>query len=271
MMAQNKCGRGTARSTPWGSPSPLVKAQDGETGRSMDWGNPVDDGKAPEDPRGPRLFRFGSYNIGSMTGKSIELVNVLVKRKVNVCCVQETRWKGAGVRMLKGFGGLKYKFIWQGGLDGRNDVGLMLLEELMDKVEKVVKVNERLMLVKLVNGKCYVNVISGYAPQVGRNQEEKESFWNGLHNLVQNIKKNETIVISRDMNRHVGKESDGYEVVHGGYGYGQRNAGGESVLEFCDAFELTVCGTQYKINANKLISYSSGCLHTTVDNLLIRG
>ena len=57
-------------------PISLVKAQDGETKRNIDWGNLVDDGKAPKDPQGPWLFCFGCYNIGNMTGKSIELVDV---------------------------------------------------------------------------------------------------------------------------------------------------------------------------------------------------
>ena len=88
--------------------------------------------------------------------------------------MRETRWKCAGVRLLKGFGGLKYKFICQVGLDGRNSVGIMILEELMDKAVKVVRVNERLMMMKLVIGKCLVNVISAYASETERSQEEKE-------------------------------------------------------------------------------------------------
>ena len=84
--------------------------------------------------------------------------------------MQEIRWKGAGVRVLKEFVWLKYKFIWQGGLYGLNGVDIMILEELMDKVVEVVRVNEQLIMVKLVIGKCLVNVIFSYAPQIGRNQ-----------------------------------------------------------------------------------------------------
>ena len=36
---------------------------------------------------------------------------------------------------------------------------------------------------------------------------------------------------------------DGYDGVHGGYGFGERNADGERILEFCGAMELIVTNT----------------------------
>lgn len=54
----------------------------------MGWGNPTDEGKVPDVPRGPWLIRFGSWNVGIMTGRSSEVVEVLEGRKVDVCgCV----------------------------------------------------------------------------------------------------------------------------------------------------------------------------------------
>ena len=43
-----------------------------------------------------------------------------------------------------------------------------------------------------------------------------------------------------DLNGHVSTNVDGYDGVHGGYGFGERNADGEQILEFCDAMELIV-------------------------------
>ena len=37
------------------------------------------------------------------------------------------------------------------------------------------------------------------------------------------------------MNGHVGRDADGYGSVHGGMGFGTRNAEGERILEFGDA------------------------------------
>ena len=40
---------------------------------------------------GPQKVRFASWNIGSLTGKSIELVKSLRRRKISIACVQETK------------------------------------------------------------------------------------------------------------------------------------------------------------------------------------
>ena len=38
-------------------------------------------------------LRVASWNVGSMTGKSEELEDVLKRRKIDIMCVQETKWK----------------------------------------------------------------------------------------------------------------------------------------------------------------------------------
>ena len=38
---------------------------------------------------------------------------------------------------------------------------------------------------------------------------------------------------------------DGYDEVHGGYGFGVRNVDGERVLEFCDAVSMAVTNTWF--------------------------
>ena len=42
----------------------------------------------------PTRIRLGSWNVGSLTGKLRELVDTATRRRVNILCVQETKWKG---------------------------------------------------------------------------------------------------------------------------------------------------------------------------------
>ena len=58
-------------------------------------------------------FRLGSWNVGTMRGRSGEVVEVLTSRKIDVCCVQEVRWKGASARIVTGKN-TEYKFFWSG-------------------------------------------------------------------------------------------------------------------------------------------------------------
>ncbi len=45
----------------------------------------------------PRI-RIGNWNIGSLTGKGRELVDVMQRRNIKILCIQETKWKGNSAR-----------------------------------------------------------------------------------------------------------------------------------------------------------------------------
>ena len=64
-------------------------------------------------------FRVGTWNVDSLTGRAGELVEVLVDRKVDVACIQETKWKGSGCRLF-GARGRRYKLFWMGGKETRS-------------------------------------------------------------------------------------------------------------------------------------------------------
>ena len=152
--------------------------------------------------RAPGL-RFGSWNVGSMRRRDGEFADILRSRRVGVCCVQEVRWKGGSSCWL-GNVGSRYKFLWQGTDDSSNGVGVLVAEEWADCIQSVLRVSDRLMVVKLVVGKRLFNFISAYAPQVGRSTEEKDLFWNSMHDLVGAIPESEGVVIGGDLNGHVG-------------------------------------------------------------------
>jgi len=71
-------GQGTARSTPWGSSPPLVKTQGGEPDRSKGGNFSIYDDQSSDVPRGDRFLRFGTWNVGTMTGRSGEVVETRV-------------------------------------------------------------------------------------------------------------------------------------------------------------------------------------------------
>ena len=47
----------------------------------------------------------------SLSGKGGEVCEELRKRMIDVCCLQEVRWRGQGARML-GMKGGRYKLWW---------------------------------------------------------------------------------------------------------------------------------------------------------------
>ena len=53
-------------------------------------------------------FRFGGWNVGSISGRGTEVCEELKKRLVDVCCLQEVRSRGEGARFF-GVMGRRYK------------------------------------------------------------------------------------------------------------------------------------------------------------------
>uniref|UniRef100_A0A914WZU0 Endonuclease/exonuclease/phosphatase domain-containing protein n=1 Tax=Plectus sambesii TaxID=2011161 RepID=A0A914WZU0_9BILA len=173
-----------------------------------------------------QTIRIASLNVGSMTGRSRELADVLKKRKVHIACVQEVRWKGEKSRDI----GAGYKLIYY-GTSTKHGVGVIVNEQLRERVLEVRRISDRLMAVKIDLPEGPMVIISAYAPQVGCAAEEKEAFWESLDALLPNFQDVKHLLIGGDLNGHVGAARDGYEVVHGGCGFGTRNPEGGAVLD----------------------------------------
>ena len=48
--------------------------------------------------------RPATWNVSSMVGRSGEVVDALYRININLCCAEETRWKGESARMLGAIG-----------------------------------------------------------------------------------------------------------------------------------------------------------------------
>ena len=60
-----------------------------------------------------RKFRVGTFNVNTLRGRVCEVVETLSRRKVDVCCIQETRYRGGSCRTIKGKD-TRYKLYWSG-------------------------------------------------------------------------------------------------------------------------------------------------------------
>ncbi|KAK3556291.1 hypothetical protein QTP70_007045 [Hemibagrus guttatus] len=100
------------------------------------------------------------------------------RRKVDILCVQETRWKGSKARSI----GAGFKLFYYGVDSKRNGVGVVLKEEF---VRNVLEVDCEL--------------------------EEKERFWSELDEVMESIPTR--VVIGADFNGHVGEGNTGDEEV----------------------------------------------------------
>ncbi|XP_042477669.1 uncharacterized protein LOC122059028 [Macadamia integrifolia] len=107
-----------------------------------------------------RRIRCASWNIGSLTGKSLELIDVMRRRRINIACIQETRWKGMKAKMLDDF-----KLWYLGDQNGRGGVGIVVDKDLKNDVVDVKRVGDSIISLKLELDKEVVNIIDVFAPQ----------------------------------------------------------------------------------------------------------
>ena len=89
------------------------------------------------------------------------------------------RLRGQGARFV-GCRGRKYKLWWSGNNDGIGRVGILMKEELCEKVVEVQRKSDRMTAMVLVFEEEVIIVICAYAPQVGRSECEKDQFYNDM-------------------------------------------------------------------------------------------
>jgi len=128
-------------------------------------------------------------------------------------------------------------------------VTTLLRQSISTAVLLVSKGSERVLVLKMVLGDCLLNVLTVYAPHSGKQDEEKERFWNGVFRLVSCICQNEIVMFAGDMNGHIGSSNVGYGGTHGGFWYGCRNADGSRILEVAGGLGIqagNICGSSVK-------------------------
>ncbi|KAK3523754.1 hypothetical protein QTP70_009236 [Hemibagrus guttatus] len=201
-----------------------------------------------------------------MTGKGRELADMMERRKVDILCGQETRWKGSKARSI----GAGFKLFYYGVDSKRNGVGVVLKEEFVRNVLEVKRVSDRVMNLKLEVEGVMLNVVSGYAPQVGCELEEKERFWSELDEVMESIPTGERVVIGADFNKHVGEGNTGDEGVMGKFGVKERNLEGQMVVDFGKRMDMAVVNTYFQKREEHRVTYKSGGRRTQVDYILCR-
>ena len=134
----------------------------------------------------------------------------------------------------------------------------------------MVRVSDRIILIRMTIGKTVFVFVCVYAPQANLSEFKKDRFYQMLQCTVAKIPASEQLFVCGDWNGHTGSQSTGFEEVHGGQAIGKSNTEGERVLEFAFANELVVGNTWVKKKPEHLVTYQSGNAATQIDFFLYR-
>jgi len=164
----------------------------------------------------------------------------------------------------------RYKLWYSGSIKGRNGVGILVVEELVDFVVKIRRKSDRIIAIKVGMRSEIINMFSVYTPQIGLPDDMKKQFWEDLDLVIQYVARTEKLFIGGDLNGHIIVEAGGYDMIHGGFDYRERNNGGVSVLDFAVAYKLLVVNFFFKKKEDHLVTFKSGALKTQIDYFLTR-
>ncbi|ESN94252.1 hypothetical protein HELRODRAFT_68656 [Helobdella robusta] len=194
---------------------------------------------------------------------------MLERRRIDLCCFQERRWKSNGVCQINS-DNEKYKLFWNGQKTAKNVVGIFVKKPLAQEVLDIKRINSRLMWIKLRLEKQTMIIFPAYAPQTGKSEEMKNDFSAAFSDTISTIPKSETILIGGDLNGHVGEKTDCFDNVHGGFGYGERNEDGNRILEFAESHGFCLLNTYFRKRLEHLITYKSGPSATQIDFFAVK-
>ena len=107
-------------------------------------------------------LRITSLNVATMHGRASEIVETLAKRRIHICAVQETRWRGCSTRMITGKH-CRYKFLWSGDKSGFGGVGILVAEKWVEKIISVDRTSSWQMSLRLLIGRKIFYIISSSA------------------------------------------------------------------------------------------------------------
>ena len=97
-----------------------------------------------------------------------------------------------------------------------------------------------------------------------------DPFYENLQCALTKINASEILFLCGDSNGHIGKNTDGYEGVHGGRGFGRRNLEGKRIVEFAVACNLVVSNSFFTKWESHLVAYQSGKNQSQIDYILVK-
>ncbi|XP_018626666.3 uncharacterized protein [Nicotiana tomentosiformis] len=88
--------------------------------------------------------------------------------------------------------------------------------------------------------------------------------------MVRSIPHTEKLFIGGDFNGHIGDSARCYDDMHGGFGFRDRNEGGNSLLDFARAFDLVIANSSFPKREEHLVTFRNSMGKTQIDYLLCR-
>jgi exonuclease III len=188
--------------------------------------------------------KIGTWNVRTMyeTGKAAQVASEMRRYNIQVLGICESRWNGSGMTTLA----TGEKTLYSGHADENHDhtegVAIMMSPAAASALMEWQPVSSRIMTARFNSKGRKVNIIQCYAPTNDADEETKETFYNELQTVVDEIPKRDIKILMGDMNAKIGKDNTGKDLTMGTQALGDMNENGEMFSDFCAFNDLVIGG-----------------------------
>ena len=159
---------------------------------------------------------------------------------MDILGIRECRWSGSG-RLKTQTGEI---ILYSGRDDNihQSGVALVMTKQAAGCLESWMPVGDRIMSARFISRSIKTTVVQVYAPTNEADEETKDSFYNLLQRVTDEIPSHDMILMLGDWNAKIGATQEGEDGVVGQHGLGnERSENGVSFVSFCAAKQLTYC------------------------------
>ena len=184
-------------------------------------------------------MNVGTWNVTSLTGKEVELVEEVKKYRLDIVSLSSTKKRGNGIVVLQDGWQLLYSEV-EPSTHAQSGVGLLISLPLIDAVIEWKPINERAALLRLQLPMKTQAVIQVYAPNVESNYPK---FLDNVSQVLESIPTSNSILLMGDFNTHIGNDSITWKGVIGPNDNKNLNSQRRLLLDFCSNSGLSIMNT----------------------------
>jgi len=228
--------------------------------------------------------KIGCINVTTLgqenEGRELIVCRSLGEYGLDICGISETKWKGKGTRdVIWTENGKKQGYtIFYSGVGEKEKayggVAIAVKSSLASSVSAWDAIDERLMWVRFNADNVPTTFISCYAPTDVAEKKDKDSFYDVLERIIQEVPGRDSLVVFGDFNARVGRNNKSWEGVLGMHGLNEEMTdNGRRLLELCSSHSLCVASTFFRHKrVHKYTHYSRNAQHTKsqIDHILVR-
>ena len=205
-------------------------------------------------------------------GKTAQVVKEMERYNLDILGISECRWSGSG--RLKTQTGEIISYLGRDDNINQSGVALVMTKQEAGCLESWMPVSDRIMTARFTSRFIKTTVVQVYAPMNEADEETKDSFYDLLQRVTDEIPKHEMIMMMGDWNAMIRAAQKGEDGVVGRHGLeDERLENGVCFVSFCAANNLAIASTIFP--HKKIHKYtwtaSNGRVRNQIDHEAVNG